>query len=259
MGRTNDDALHAAQAHSELNDWGEAPPLVPAQVAGRSEQAEALWIDQYEMASAARQSARLRPQGIRIDRLDRMSVASDSVSERLVRAAIVLALLIVTITALVWVGGSNWIRVPPPAPAPVRASLPDPTPTQSDPVAASVKGDRLPVSIADLAARESAKPLPKEPDITSLFTPPPAKSAPPARQPQTETRIVSPVPETRPATIPGWTVREVVGDLAVIEGPHGTRRVSRGESLPGLGRVETIVRWGNRWIVTTERGLISTN
>jgi hypothetical protein len=65
------------------------------------------------------------------------------------------------------------------------------------------------------------------------------------------------VPETRPGTIPGWTVREVAGGSLVAEGPQGAWRVVRGESLPGLGRVETIVRWGNRWIVTTERGLIS--
>jgi hypothetical protein len=28
--------------------------------------------------------------------------------------------------------------------------------------------------------------------------------------------------------------------------------------VPGVGRVDSIVRWGNRWIVATSKGLIST-
>jgi hypothetical protein len=66
------------------------------------------------------------------------------------------------------------------------------------------------------------------------------------------------VPETRPTTIEGWTVREVVGGTVVLEGPDGVWRASRGETVPGVGRVDSIVRWGNRWIVATSRGLIST-
>ena len=31
-----------------------------------------------------------------------------------------------------------------------------------------------------------------------------------------------------------------------------------GDTVPGVGRVDSIVRWGNRWIVATSRGLIST-
>jgi hypothetical protein len=116
----------------------------------------------------------------------------------------------------------------------------------------------------ELAARESSsQTLQSAPEITRAPTAPPTRAArPPAPAPAEDTaarRILAPVPETRPGTIPGWTVREVVGDSAVIDGPQGTRRVARGESVPGLGRIETIVRWGNRWIVTTERGLISTN
>jgi hypothetical protein len=50
----------------------------------------------------------------------------------------------------------------------------------------------------------------------------------------------------------------VVGGTAVLEGPNGVVRVSRGDTLPGVGRVYSIVRWGNRWIVATGSGLIST-
>jgi hypothetical protein len=66
------------------------------------------------------------------------------------------------------------------------------------------------------------------------------------------------VPETRPTTIDGWTVREVIGGTAVLQGPDGIWRAKTGDTVPGVGRVDSIVRWGNRWIVATSRGLIST-
>ena len=75
--------------------------------------------------------------------------------------------------------------------------------------------------------------------------------------PQTQPKL-SPVPETRPTTIPGWMLREVVNGTAVLQGPNGIWRVTRGDTVPGVGRVDSIVRWGNRWIVATSRGLIST-
>jgi hypothetical protein len=75
--------------------------------------------------------------------------------------------------------------------------------------------------------------------------------------PQTQPKL-SPVPETRPTTIPGWMLREVVNGTAVLQGPNGVWRVTRGDTVPGVGRVDSIVRWGNRWIVATSKGLIST-
>jgi hypothetical protein len=32
----------------------------------------------------------------------------------------------------------------------------------------------------------------------------------------------------------------------------------RGDTVPGIGRIDSIVRWGNRWIVATDNGLIAT-
>ena len=66
------------------------------------------------------------------------------------------------------------------------------------------------------------------------------------------------VPETRPTTIEGWTVRDVVEGIALLEGPDGTWKAARGDTVPGLGRIDSIVLWGNRWIVATSRGLITT-
>lgn len=75
--------------------------------------------------------------------------------------------------------------------------------------------------------------------------------------PRPEPKLVG-VPETPPTTIPGWIVREVADGRAVVQGPNGIWRVARGDILPGAGRVDSIVRWGHRWIVATKRGLIST-
>lgn len=38
----------------------------------------------------------------------------------------------------------------------------------------------------------------------------------------------------------------------------GFRTATRGDTAPGIGRIDSIVRWGNRWIVATASGLIST-
>jgi hypothetical protein len=65
-------------------------------------------------------------------------------------------------------------------------------------------------------------------------------------------------PETRPTTISGWTVVDVRDGTAVLDGPEGIRMAARGDTIPGIGRVDSIVRWGNRWIVATASGLIAT-
>jgi hypothetical protein len=71
-------------------------------------------------------------------------------------------------------------------------------------------------------------------------------------------RVLTPFPDTRPTTVTGWTLRSVSGGIAVLEGPYGTWRAARGDLVPGLGKVDSIVLWGNRWIVATTRGLVST-
>jgi hypothetical protein len=79
-----------------------------------------------------------------------------------------------------------------------------------------------------------------------------ANTPPIAREP------MMPVAETRPTTIEGWTVLDVRGGTAVLEGPDGIRTAARGDTVPGIGRIDSIVRWGNRWIVATANGLIAT-
>lgn len=74
---------------------------------------------------------------------------------------------------------------------------------------------------------------------------------------QNPTKLL-PTPETRPTTIPGWTLHEVTNGTALLKGPNGIWRVTPGQTVPGVGRVDSIVRWGNRLIVATSSGLIST-
>jgi hypothetical protein len=69
---------------------------------------------------------------------------------------------------------------------------------------------------------------------------------------------LTPWPETPPTTIPGWTLRGITNGTAVLEGPNGIWNAMRGDTVPGVGRVESMVRWGGRLIVATSSGLIST-
>ncbi|MDB5577433.1 MAG: hypothetical protein JWR80_2609 [Bradyrhizobium sp.] len=78
----------------------------------------------------------------------------------------------------------------------------------------------------------------------------------PAAPPAAREPVVA-APETRPATVEGWTVREVRGGTVVLEGPDGIRTGSAGDTVPGVGRIDSIVRWGNHWIVATAIGLIA--
>jgi hypothetical protein len=80
------------------------------------------------------------------------------------------------------------------------------------------------------------------------------------KDPSTTNSIASTaaVPETRPTTVEGWTIREVAGGTVVLDGPSGAWRAAQGDTVPGVGRIDSIVRWGSRWIVATTKGLIST-
>jgi hypothetical protein len=56
--------------------------------------------------------------------------------------------------------------------------------------------------------------------------------------------------------VEGWVLRNVYGGSALVEGRPGLIQVMPGDSLPGVGRVETIKREEGRWVVVTTRGLI---
>jgi hypothetical protein len=64
-------------------------------------------------------------------------------------------------------------------------------------------------------------------------------------------------PEPKAASLEGWTLREVTDGIAVLEGPTGIWRATLGDTLPGVGKVESYIRSDGHWIVATSNGLIS--
>ncbi|MGV2979456.1 hypothetical protein ACERNI_04520 [Camelimonas sp. ID_303_24] len=71
--------------------------------------------------------------------------------------------------------------------------------------------------------------------------------------------IPEPAQPPRPTgPVRGWVLHNVYGGVAVLEGRSaGVVEVRRGQSVPGLGRIAGIERRGQRWVVTTDRGVIS--
>jgi hypothetical protein len=113
-------------------------------------------------------------------------------------------------------------------------------------------------TVSASGASLSAKPQATSPGETHLSAVSSNMASPAIQANVTLTERGPMVPETRPTTIEGWTVLEVRGGTAVLEGPDGVRMATRGDTVPGIGRIDSIVRWGNRWIVATASGLIAT-
>ncbi len=179
------------------------------------------------------------------------------------------------VASLGWLSSVSTTKLPPDVPAEQPGSIPasqvsaqDTTLPQSAP---ATQGPTPPVTDPP---PELVKPLEeaKESDLTGVGH---SVEQLPAKQEQTAQDIAPPVehdgqkmsvsalqipekliptPETRSTGIADWTLREVIEGVAVLQGPNGVRRVTQGDTLPGLGRVNSIVRWGNRWVVATSRG-----
>jgi hypothetical protein len=66
-------------------------------------------------------------------------------------------------------------------------------------------------------------------------------------------------PTQRPSAAAGWSVRDVYGNTALIQGTrNGPIEVKQGDNIPGLGRVQSIQQQPDgRWVVVTSRGNIS--
>jgi hypothetical protein len=115
-------------------------------------------------------------------------------------------------------------------------------------------------TVSTAGTSPSSKPQTASPGGANLYTDSSStvSQAIQANNTLTERGPIMPAPETRPTTIEGWTVLDVRGGAAVLEGPDGVRMATRGDTIPGIGRIDSIVRWGNRWIVATASGLIAT-
>jgi hypothetical protein len=173
------------------------------------------------------------------------SVRGSPRTGRRLRAALLAAGLLATF-ALGWIGGATTTHLRSPAPTPsvlkqrleasTRSAARLRSDASRDPSAGS--GVRK-LSSAPVAVAARPEPAALDTGVRDLPHPP------------------LPSAETRPATIEGWVVRDVSGSFASLEGPQGTWRAARGDTVPGLGRIDSIVRWGNYWLVSTSRGLIA--
>jgi hypothetical protein len=200
-----------------------------------------------------------RTQEIKIDESQRVLVAtaSDGLGARAVLAGALIAS-----SALTWIVIS---ALPSPfVSAPVGGSSGSLNPSAHIPD--SHKGDRL--QIPNTIIREAVPASTRGKPLGVAPTPSERKHSTEAQQQTTSIGArapdlqapvkLAPTPETRPTTIEGWTLREVANGTAVLDGPNGTWRAMRGDTVPGVGRVDSIFRWGNRLIVATSSGLIST-
>jgi hypothetical protein len=134
-------------------------------------------------------------------------------------------------------------------------------------VSTAAKSDREETKIAPSEFTAKAEPVPTD-TIAALLNREHVRSEPAGRslKPRPAPRLPpsdrvdvpqKPVPETKPTTIDGWSVRNVHRSTAVLAGPTGVWTVTRGDNVPGVGTINSIVRWGDRWLVATSRGLIS--
>jgi hypothetical protein len=160
-----------------------------------------------------------------------------------------------------WIGGSMSSRLFASAPAPAPVQHADGSACAREGGCAAAKSDREPAPSPPAAkvAGPRARIVERTRDVSRATQ---QASAGANRDVATTSSISATrptaVPETRPTTIEGWAIREVLGGAVVLEGPGGVWRVRQGDTVPGVGRIDSIVRWGSRWIVATSRGLIST-
>ena len=178
------------------------------------------------------------------------------------RAAVLVAAALVASFGLGWAGGLNWPQFASELGLVVVAQKETPAPRISEARSSGrIEGPRKTASASDLPAFVGSIPKPSallpggaRPAAGSVSQ---ANAGPSAAAIAMRQPLVA-APETKPATIPGWTVVDVRDGTAVLEGPDGIRMAARGDTIPGVGRVESIVRWGNRWVIATASGLIAT-
>ena len=199
---------------------------------------------------------------IRAPRRDEFTLAAASAGAPWLHPALVTGALAVAL-GVGWIAGASSSRFFSPAPAAPsvqQASAPSCAREPSQEIACAAKAAGPGASGLNRGHERSRSPqlasaaANKDPLTTNSIAP--AAAATPERG-KILPRPVA-MPETRPTTIEGWTIREVVGGTVVLDGPSGAWRAAQGDTVPGIGRIDSVVRWGSRWIVATTKGLIST-
>jgi hypothetical protein len=91
-------------------------------------------------------------------------------------------------------------------------------------------------------------------DITGSVAPKYAAAAA-AISPQPAAAEAKEPPE--PPVVSGWVIRDVFRGRALVAGRRGVFEAAPGVHLPELGRVEAVTRRDGRWVVITEKGIIT--
>jgi hypothetical protein len=84
----------------------------------------------------------------------------------------------------------------------------------------------------------------------------------PAKEATASVPAAQPVAATpaQPAVVDGWIVRDVYRGTALIQGRRmGLVEVGPGDTVPGVGRIESIKKQDGRWVVVTSKGLITSS
>lgn len=210
-----------------------------------------LWPDDRAGASAAAPSAEFWD--LSRANHDAVALLQEPARDRLRKSALAAAALATTF-ALGWAGALIWHDSSgPPAPSQIaQKETPAPRTTNVRPSSAARRTATVDPAVTG-SIPKSATAAPRLPALATTSTTINVPSvALDMQQP------LLPAPETRPSTIPGWSVVEVRDGIAVLDGPDGVRMAARGDVIPGIGRVDSIVRWGDLWIVATANGLIAT-
>jgi hypothetical protein len=266
----------------QLDLWPVAQSATNAAV--RSEEEGAAFVDEGAPTRACDQRSRFLPMivppaasardhDMRAPRRDAFETSAALTGAPWLHPALVTGALAVAL-GVGWIAGASSSRFFAPAPAATplqQASAPSCARDAGQEIACAAKTDRQ--AMAGAAAKAAAPGAAagdrwhersrgprlastaanKDPSTTNSIA-----STAAATQERTKVSPRSAVSETRPTTIEGWTIREVAGGTVVLDGPSGAWRASQGDTVPGVGRIDSIVRWGSRWIVATTKGLIST-
>jgi hypothetical protein len=116
-------------------------------------------------------------------------------------------------------------------------------------------------SLMDLEKKVSQ--LQQVPLASLSSTPSPSSDTAPALAP-----VVTVLPPVRPSSLSlvhaysptqQWRVVGMADGFALIESAHGVMEVQTGSMIPGIGRVEAIMKKGRNWVVVTRRGVIGSS
>jgi hypothetical protein len=244
--RTTSEAEFAAGTHDSDAD-------VRQQIDGRSESG----ADQVNVPT----TAHIWDNELRIDNRDKISITASHLGHqtRIIRLAFVTLGCLAALTSYYLLGRSLSSEQKLNAPAPImeREVISKSRLEQHSALETVGKTPVIANTTDHWQGETQTSQAPAQATVLTKPAPGTQQTAPKKSGGRAQAKLV-PVPETRPSTINGWTVRNVVDGRAVLEGPNGMWKVARGDVVPGLGKVESIVLWGNRWIVGTSKGLITT-